>query len=48
MAEAESGKPNFNKLVADGKKHQIEEVGAKLRGLMPWLAANKIVDTAKN
>ncbi len=48
MAEAESGKPNFNKLVADGKKHQIENVGEQLRGLMPWLASNKIVDKAKN
>jgi len=48
MAEAESGKPNFNRLVESQKKHQIEEVGAKLRGLMPWLASNKIVDKAKN
>ncbi len=48
MAEAESGKPNFNRLVESEKKHQIEEVGAQLRGLMPWLASNKIVDKAKN
>jgi ketol-acid reductoisomerase len=48
MAEAESGKPNFNRLVASGKKHEIEEIGGKLRGLMPWLTANKLVDKAKN
>jgi ketol-acid reductoisomerase len=48
MAEAESGKPNFTRLVEAEKKHQIEEVGSKLRGLMPWLASNKIVDKAKN
>ncbi len=48
MAEAESGKVNFNRLVESEKKHQIEEVGAQLRGLMPWLASNKIVDKAKN
>ncbi|MFI5224917.1 MAG: ketol-acid reductoisomerase, partial [Nitrospirales bacterium] len=48
MAEAESGKPNFSRLVEAGKKHEIEDVGAKLRGLMPWLAANKLVDKAKN
>jgi len=48
MAEAESGKPNFSRLAESGKKHQIEEVGARLRGLMPWLAANKLVDKAKN
>jgi ketol-acid reductoisomerase len=48
MAEAESGKPNFTRLAEGEKKHQIEEVGEKLRGLMPWLSANKIVDKAKN
>jgi len=48
MAEAESGKPNFSRLVEAGKKHQIEDVGAKLRDLMPWLASNKLVDKAKN
>jgi ketol-acid reductoisomerase len=48
MAEAESGKPNFTRLVETEKKHQIEEVGAQLRGLMPWLAAHKLVDKAKN
>ena len=48
MAEAESGKPNFKRLAEAGKKSQIEEVGGRLRGLMPWLAANKLVDKAKN
>jgi ketol-acid reductoisomerase len=28
--------------------HGIEVVGEKLRGMMPWIAANKIVDKAKN
>ena len=31
-----------------GREHQIEEVGAKLRGMMPWIQANKIVDKSKN
>ncbi len=31
-----------------GREHQIEEVGAKLRDMMPWIKANKIVDKAKN
>ncbi len=30
------------------RAHQIEEVGAKLRDMMPWIKANKIVDQAKN
>ena len=31
-----------------GEEHQIEEVGAKLRAMMPWIAANKMVDKEKN
>ena len=31
-----------------GDSHQIEEVGAKLRAMMPWISKNKLVDTAKN
>jgi len=48
MAEAESGKMRFTELAEREKKHQIEEVGEHLRGLMPWLASNKLVDKAKN
>lgn len=29
-------------------EHPIEEVGEKLRSMMPWIAANKIVDKSKN
>jgi ketol-acid reductoisomerase len=28
--------------------HSIEQVGGKLRAMMPWIAANKIVDKDKN
>lgn len=31
-----------------GREHQIEEVGQKLRDMMPWIKANKIVDKDKN
>lgn len=31
-----------------GKAHQIEEVGAKLRSMMPWIQKNKLVDQTKN
>ena len=30
------------------KKHGIEEVGEKLRSMMPWISANQIVDKTKN
>jgi ketol-acid reductoisomerase len=31
-----------------GREHPIEEVGERLRGMMPWIKANKIVDQTKN
>ena len=37
VAECEAGSPNFNRLREAGKTHQIEQVGAELRALMPWL-----------
>ena len=48
MSECDSGKENFKRLESEGEKHQIEEVGAKLRAMMPWLAQNRLVNTAKN
>ena len=29
-------------------EHQIEEVGEKLRGMMPWISKNRLVDKTKN
>ena len=29
-------------------EHQIEEVGNKLRAMMPWIKANRLVDKSKN
>ena len=37
VAECDAGSPNFNALRAAGKNHQIEQVGAELRAMMPWL-----------
>ncbi len=48
MAENETGGKRFPELRAKGAKHPIEEVGAKLRDMMPWIKANKIVDKTKN
>ncbi|MGZ8217450.1 ketol-acid reductoisomerase [Methylomagnum sp.] len=31
-----------------GREHPIEEVGTRLREMMPWIKANKIVDQTKN
>jgi ketol-acid reductoisomerase len=29
-------------------EHQIEVVGEKLRAMMPWIKANKLVDKSRN
>jgi ketol-acid reductoisomerase len=37
IAEDDAGRPQFTKYRDEGAKHQIEEVGGKLRGLMSWI-----------
>ena len=41
IAESEAGRPNFLALEKAGHDHQIEQVGAELRGMMPWISAGK-------
>ncbi|MBJ6723479.1 ketol-acid reductoisomerase [Geomesophilobacter sediminis] len=48
MLENKVNKPRFNALRKRGNDHQIEAVGAKLRSMMAWISASKIVDKAKN
>jgi ketol-acid reductoisomerase len=48
MLENKVGTPNFKAMRRRGAEHPIEEVGAKLRAMMPWLSKNKLVDKAKN
>jgi len=48
MAENETGGKRFPEMRAQAAKHPIEEVGAKLRDMMPWIKAHKIVDKEKN
>lgn len=48
ILENKANKATFNALRRRGNAHQIEEVGARLRAMMPWIAKNKVVDKAKN
>jgi ketol-acid reductoisomerase len=41
IAESESGRARFQALREAGKVHPIEQVGAELRGMMPWISAGK-------
>jgi ketol-acid reductoisomerase len=47
ILECKAGKPVFNALTRKGEAHPIEEVGRKLRSMMPWLGKEKLVDKSK-
>jgi ketol-acid reductoisomerase len=36
IRETKTGKKRYRRLLADGERHPIEKVGARLRGLMAW------------
>jgi ketol-acid reductoisomerase len=48
MRECRAGQPRFKATRRMNDAHPIEEVGARLRGMMPWIAKNKLVDKARN
>jgi ketol-acid reductoisomerase len=42
IREAKTGKKKYHKLLQAGTKHPIEKVGARLRGLMPWIGKRNL------
>ena len=48
MQECAVGQPSFKATRRINDAHQIEEVGEKLRAMMPWIKAGKLVDQEKN
>ena len=48
MAENAVGQPFFKATRRRNDAHQIEQVGEKLRGMMPWITAGKMVDKSRN
>jgi ketol-acid reductoisomerase len=48
IQECKVGQPSFKAMRRRNAEHPIEEVGQKLRAMMPWIAANKLVDKSKN
>ena len=48
ILEGQSGYPRMNAERMISRNSGIEKTGAKLRAMMPWIAANKIVDQDKN
>ena len=48
MLENKVNQTSFKAVRARNAAHQIEEVGEKLRAMMPWSGKNKLVDKDKN
>ena len=48
MTECKAGQPSFKATRRIWAEHPIEEVGQKLRAMMPWLKNKKLVDKARN
>ena len=43
-----TGTPKMKAMRRTSKEHQIEQVGERLRSMMPWIRENKLVDLEKN
>jgi ketol-acid reductoisomerase len=48
VLENAAGQASFKAMRRRAAEQDIEKVGEKLRAMMPWIAANKLVDKAKN
>lgn len=48
MKENSEGKKRFKQLEEKDNEHLIERVGEQLRGMMPWLSQNRVVDKTIN
>ncbi|HLB31809.1 MAG TPA: ketol-acid reductoisomerase [Gammaproteobacteria bacterium] len=48
ILENQSGAPVMKAERRISREHQIEQVGATLRAMMPWIAKNRLVDRDKN
>ena len=48
IQECKAGQPSFKAMRRNSAAHPIEEVGERLRAMMPWLKRNQLVDKSKN
>ena len=47
IAEHEAGRPNFTRLMQQDDQHLVEQVGARLRSMMAWIANGQATRAAK-
>ena len=48
MLENQAGQPMLKAMRARGAEHPLEATGEKLRGMMPWIKSNAMVDKERN
>jgi len=48
MDECKNGQKNLIKMRKELADHSIEQVGTKLRAMMPWIGKKKLIDSDKN
>jgi ketol-acid reductoisomerase len=48
VGECAAGQPSFKAMRRRAAEHPIEEVGERLRAMMPWIAESRLVDKEKN
>jgi ketol-acid reductoisomerase len=48
VTENQAGAPSIKAMRRISQGHQIEQVGEKLRGMMPWIQEKRLVDRDKN
>ena len=48
VMENQTGQVSFKAMRRRAAEHPIEQVGEKLRGMMPWISAHRLVDKPKN
>lgn len=48
ITEGAANYPSMTAYRRNNAEHGIEIVGEKLRGMMPWITAEKIIDKSKN
>ena len=48
MLENKAHQSNFKATRRRNSEHTIEQVGGRLRAMMPWISANRLVDKDKN
>ena len=48
MLENKVNQTSFKSIRKKASEHQIEEIGLKLRAMMPWITENRLVDKDKN